>query len=343
LLEHIENIEFFALMAASTPSPYSDVAPTGPQVLAVLSNAGSTQNLADGAWLEATLAGEPNVLSLAVTGPDDIGAAISRAIDANAQVIVVNGGDGTADLVMGALLTMPVHLPKPALALLAAGKTNMTAAAWSFGGDKVEALQRIVAARRKGTLLNHVRERHVLKIERGGDNPPLYGAFFGAADVVDGILFCRKHIYPMKLPNALSHPLAIGLLLWRAMVSGSSAEPVRVRWDDGQSEDGRFFLVSATTLDTLITGLTPIAETGTGPLTYLSLRPGVQPLLSVMPKLFTKDIGTGAGRIVRRAKSVTMTFDGAFTLDGEMFETTRNTPITLSADDRLRFIRMTDR
>jgi hypothetical protein len=334
-------------MAAPDPPPQSsraaDVAPIRRQVLAVLSNAGSTQNRSGGRWLEAALADEPDVLSLAVTGPADIGAAVSQAIDANAQVIVVNGGDGTADLVMGGLLEMPIQAPKPALALLAAGKTNMTAAAWSFGGDKVESLHRILAAWRNGTWRSHVRERQVLKVNRGSDRAPLYGAFFGAADVVDGILFCRRRIYPMNLPNALSHPLAIGLLLWRAMVRGASAAPVHVQWDDGLADDGRFFLVSATTLDTLITGLTPIAQTGSGPLTYLSLRPGAQPLLSVMPKLFTKDIGTGAGRIVRRAKSITMTFDGAFTLDGEMFEATRNTPITLSADDSLRFIRMTDR
>lgn len=321
--------------------PLPPVAPLGPALpmLAVISNAGSTQNLAAAGWVDAVLAGEENVINLPVSGPVDIAAAYAKALAMNAAVVVVNGGDGTADLVMTAALTAAARAAPPAMALLAAGKTNMTAAAWSFGGDKAQALKRILALRRDGALLNHIRRRHVLRISREGE-ADLRGAFFGAADIVDGILFCRRHIYPMNLPNALSHPLAIGLLLWRAVVRGAAAAPLSARWDNTSGEDGRFFLVSATTLDTLITGLTPVPEAGDGPMTYISLRPGLGPLLSVMPKLITKDIGAGRGRHVRNMRTLTLAFDGAFTLDGELFEARKDQPVTISADETLPMIRM---
>lgn len=337
LLECIEIIGFFAPMA--DPMPASS--PPQRPVLAVITNGGSTQNKQHADWIDALVANEPGVSQIHTSGPTDIDAALAQAAARGADVIIVNGGDGTADLVFGGLLNQKPFATQPAVALLSAGKTNMTAAAWSFGGDKVAAMHRILAARRAGTLMTNITHRPILTIDTGHGQPPLRGAFLGAADVVSGIQFCREHIYPMNLPNPISHTLAIGMLLWRGLFARADTTSLDARWDEGASgESGPFFFVSATTLDTLIVGLSPQPDAGQGPLHYLSLRSGPAALLAAMPKLMTKKVDGGTGRVVRRARSVTMAFDGAYTLDGELFEAVRTRPLTISAAETLPLIRI---
>jgi len=330
LLECIEIMGFFG--------PMTSASATSLPVLAVITNAGSTANKA-GDWIDPLLAGEPGVLHLKTTGAADIDAAVAQAAAHRAEVVVVNGGDGTVDLTFGALLNGKHFTTQPAVALLSAGKTNMTAAAWSCGGDKTDAMRRVLAARREGALAGHAKPRHILTVDRGDGSAPLRGAFLGAADVVNGILFCREHIYPLSLPNAVSHTLAIGLLLWRGLFSGARAEPLEAAWRDG-GEHGSFFFVSATTLDKLVLGLAPQPDHGEGALTYLSLRGGPGAMLAVMPKLLTKTFSTGTGRIVRRTDEMKLSFDGAYTLDGELFEASRNRPLTISARETLPIVRL---
>ncbi len=326
-------------LAATTPNPLPDPDPQKPLVMAVITNVGSTQNQTN--WIEPYVAGEPGLVQITTSGPADIDVAVGKAAAVKADVIIVNGGDGTADLVFSALLNRKTFTTPPAVALLAAGKTNMTAAAWSFDGDKVAAIKRILAARRKGSLLRHITHRPILTIETGNDRPALRGAFLGAADVVNGILFCREHIYPMKLPNPVSHALALGILFWRGFFSGARAEPMEARWDDGATgESGKFFFISATTLDKLIIGLSPQPDEGAGALHYLSLRAGAGVLLKAMPKLVTKNLKSGSGRMVRRTQRMTLTFDGAYTLDGELYKASRSQPLTISANETLPFIQI---
>jgi hypothetical protein len=343
MLECLEIIEFFALMTRLHTAP--DAIPQGQDnplrpAIAIITNVGSTHNKALSNWIDPHVAGAPDVTQIYASGPADINAALAQAAAIKSNVIVVNGGDGTADLVFGALLNHKPFTTMPAVALLSAGKTNMTAAAWSFGGDKVQAIRRIISAQRDGTLLRHVTHRPILAIDTGEGRPLLRGAFLGAADVVNGILFCREHIYPMKLPNALSHGLALGLLVWRGLFAGADAKPMEINWNDTASENHKLFFVSATTLDKLIVGLLPQPDRGEGPIHYLSVHTGARALCAVMPKLMTKKLTSGWGHSVRRAERITLSFDGAYTLDGELYQATRAQPLTVSANDTLPFIQI---
>jgi hypothetical protein len=308
--------------------------------LAVISNGGSTQNKTDAGWIEPLLAGEPEVHHLLVTAHDQVAGAVREAARLGAAAIVVNGGDGTADLVFGALLNDRPFAAPPPLALLAAGKTNMTAHAWCGAAPKDVALRRVLAARRQGGLFARTIARPILALDRGDGAAPLRGAFFGAADVVDGILFCRKHIYPLNLPNAISHAVAIGILLWRCLFTPSDASEVTARWrPQDQRESGRLFFAGATTLDELLLGLKIEPTECDAPLRYVSLRPGGRAILAALPRLISKSVTAGTGRTVRAVRSLTLAFDGAYTLDGELYEARADRPLTLSAEDSLSFIR----
>ncbi|MEQ9447641.1 MAG: diacylglycerol kinase family protein, partial [Rhodospirillaceae bacterium] len=160
-------------------------------------------------WLEPFLAGETNTAHFVLVDVEEIPGVLAQCAQMGAETIVVNGGDGTADVVFGGLLNLNLFSRLPAVALLPAGKTNMTTAGWSLTGEVEEALRAVLDARRRDALKQFIMERPVLGLDRGDGQPPLYGAFFGAAEVVDGIRFCRRHVYPLRLPNALSHSAAI--------------------------------------------------------------------------------------------------------------------------------------
>lgn len=319
--------------------------------LAVITNRLSTRNRHAENWIDPLLAGRPDVLHIPLTDVAQTPDAVRRCADAGARTIAVNGGDGTAGLVFGALLNASPYAEPPAVALLPGGKTNMTAAAWSLTGEAPAALGALLAHHRAGTLEAHATTRAVLSVRDGAD-PARYGAFFGAADIVDGILFCRKHIYPLDLPNTASHAATVALLLWRSLFAGGEARPILLR-DGGPREEthpentaalpgGKLFVFAATTLEELILGLRPLppAEAGTGALLYVSVRHTPGAILRALPDVLRRTLRPGKGRSVGRAGALRLRFDGAYTIDGEMYETRADRDLVLDSRDSLRFVRL---
>jgi hypothetical protein len=299
-----------------------------PVPLTILSNPASTGNLLDPNWMTALIAAEPAVTRRHTTTPEAIGIAVQEAVDRDCKVLAVDGGDGTADLVMSALISAS-GAEKPALILLPSGKTNMTAAAWCGGHDRQRALSALLDLRRRGDLDRHVRSRTALAVRHGDAGPIRHGAFFGAADVVDGILFCRRRIYPLGLPNAVSHSAAVSLMFWRA-IAGGAGQHLTADWKGG-GEQGAFFFLGITTLDRLILGLNLEPSDGQGALTYLSLGAGPRALFAALPAFLLRRAGPGFRRTVRRVDTITLKFKGAYTLDGELYESDGSTPIEIAS------------
>jgi hypothetical protein len=308
--------------------------------LAVITNQRSTFNLRNDAWIDPLVAGEPDVGHFRIRQAGEIGATVRRCAAMGARTIVVNGGDGTAGLVFAALLNDNGYRELPALALLSGGKTNMTAAGWSLAGEAGSALASIMKHRRNGGLAPHLVERPILRVRRERE-APLYGAFFGAGDVVDGILFCRRRLYPLNLPTPLSHAAAITTMFARSLLRRGRAGPVDIADASGRLEQGRFFFISVTALDELVLGVKPApAESTPAALHYVSVRKGCAAVLNAVPSVLKRRIAPGLGRTVRRTDRLTLRFDGLYTLDGELYEARADRPVTLDGGVRLRFLRL---
>lgn len=321
----------------------------------ILTNPGATANRRDPGWLGAAVAvaAAAGVTEVKAGTPAAIAEAVRRAVHpgskgrAACDILVVNGGDGTADLVFSALMqnggamggaTAEGGGRQPALFILPSGKTNMTTAAWCGATDKTEALRGFLDLRRQGGVARQTQARTIMAVRRAPAEPLLHGAFLGAADVVDCILMCRRSIYPLGLPNALSHAAAVAAMSWRALVGGS-ANRLSARWSSGE-EEGAFFFVGVTTIDHLILGLAPAPAEGDGGLCYLSLGAGPRALAAALPAILSRRIGPGFRRTVRRADKIVLRFSGAYTLDGELYEADAATPIEVSAAGTLPFIKL---
>lgn len=308
-----------------------------PASLAVISNTASTRYLKGGAGLDPLLAGRGDVHHYRI---DDVAALPDVMHDCAARkvsAIAVDGGDGTVDLTFAALLDGGYFTTPPALALLPSGKTNMTAAAWSWKGPAQEGLARLLEVHAAGQIAARVHDRAILTVERAGQ-VPLRGAFFGAADVVAGIHYCRRHIYPVGLPNALSHPAAMAVLMARALKARRDAPEIRLGVDGAAPEAVReCFCLLATSLDPLLLGLS--TDPPPDPLSVMTMRAGPAPVLgAVRDVLFRRAVASSrrsGGRLVRAGSTIALAFDGPFTLDGEMFDARADAPLTLHGRDHL--------
>jgi hypothetical protein len=311
-----------------------------PAPLAVITNRHSTLNSRHGNWIEPWLERQPDVHHFIVEGGHALPDVIARCATLAVETIVVNGGDGTASLVFTALLNHGPE-PLPSLALLPTGKTNMTATRWGMGATREEGAVRIFDLRRQGLLNRNVETRTVLGVHGAGPSP-VYGAFFGAADVVEGILFCREHLYPLPLPPGVSHASTLAILTWRCFMQSGKGSDVVVREWDKALESGRFFMIAATALDEMLLGLRPSPADGpelSSSFHYMSLRPGTGAALRAMPRFLRRRIAPARGLTVRRAQRLTLEFTGPFTLDGEMYMADQAQPIVLDATRSLRFVR----
>ena len=304
--------------------------------ITILSNPQSTGNRRDGAWASRVMASEPGIARIEAATPEAVTAAVRRSLAS--EILVIDGGDGTADLVFGALIEAGPG-PKPKLFIAPSGKTNMTAAAWCGGRSAEASLRRVLDLRRTGGLIAATHDRTILRIDRGSGQSTLFGAFLGAADVVDGILMCRRSIYPLGLPNAISHAAAIAIMSWRALLGGSNNQ-LHAAWPDGGGESGAYLFAGVTTLDRLIVGLAPEPDGGDGALIYMSLASGPRALATALPSALAQRIDAGVGRTVRRVARATLKFTGAYTVDGELYETDAATPIDVSAAGPLPVIKL---
>jgi hypothetical protein len=308
--------------------------------LAVITNRGSTLNARHNGWIEPWLAGQPDVHHLLISGEADLGPALARCHELGVEVLVINGGDGTASLVFTALLADGAR-PAPALALLPSGKTNMTAIRWGMGANKEEGLARLLDLRRRGEVSHHIEDRTLLGVDDGNGGPVRYGAFFGAADVIDGIMFCRRHLYPLPLPHGISHAAALAVLIWRCLVKAGEGSDVVVQEHNALLEAGRFFIIGATALDEMLLGMRPTPADGpelSSSFHYMSLRPG-SGALRALPGFLRRRIAPVRGLTVRRAQRLNLRFSGAYTIDGEIYEAQSDRPLVLDATRSLRFVR----
>jgi hypothetical protein len=309
--------------------------------LAVITNRASTLNARQATWIDSWLSGQPDTHHFVVGGAADLPAVIARCRELGVATLVVNGGDGTASLVFSALLEHGTE-PLPAVALLPAGDTNMTATRWGVGATKEEGLARLLELRRSGTLENQVETRTLLGVDPGGGKSAVYGAFFGAADVVEGILFCRRNLYPLPLPRGISHAAALGVLTWRCLMQSGHGSDVAVHHRAKLLESGRFFMIVATALDEMLLGMRPTPADGpeiAASFHYMSLRPGTGAALRAVPRFLRRRIVPARGLTVRRVERLTLSFDGPYTVDGEMYTATADRPLVLHAARSLRFVR----
>jgi len=316
--------------------------------VALLSNPKSTGNIAQLARIRAHCADHPDIFHYEVEHVDQISDALRTIARVRPKMLVINGGDGTVQAALTEIHNGG-HFGEapPPMAVLPSGKTNLIALDLGVHGDPIESLERLVGLA-QGDLSGHLVARELIALQKDGSERPVIGMFLGGAGLADTMLYCRNKIYPLGLPNAISHVLTalallVGLLFGvRASFLPPKAEPLHVSTGRSESLTGRFTLLIVTTLEKLLLS-GEVGGQGGGPLKFVAIeeRPS-----SVLRALIAGLTGGYKGRKMRgvhfeEVDEVTIEGDSSnVILDGETFRTERGSPIRLRPAQPLSFVKL---
>ena len=317
--------------------------------IALLSNPKSTGNLAQLPRMRAFCAEHPDIFHYEVEKADQVGEALRTIARVRPKMLVINGGDGTVQ----AALT-EIHngghfgSDAPPVAVLPSGKTNLIALDLGAPGDPIKALEKLLEIA-QADLSPHIVARELIALRCGaGEQKPVIGMFLGGAGLADTILYCREKIYPLGLPNGLSHAITAVAVLTRLFLrlKGSFLPPhpcqLAVSWRNSQIVTGRFSLLAVTTLDkVLLSGELRGLRRGVLRLVAIEERPAS--LLRAFFATLAGKLGHSSVRGVHYEESDEISIEGESSkvvLDGETFRAEIGRPIFLKLTQPLSFVRI---
>lgn len=239
-------------------------------LVAVLSNPESDGNKSRLARVREYCARNPEILHIEVERSEDMGVVLNKVAFARPKVLVLNGGDGTVQAVLTEMFGEGApDRPRPPIAVLPNGKTNLIAKDLGATGDPIRALGRIVELAETGLSRNLV-GRQLISLDTGNGERPQLGMFLAAGALADVLLYCRHKLYPTGMPNGLAHTITLfaGLISvlteWSSSLLPPKPPHIRVVVGNRRVFDGRFQVLMVSTLRALVlSGSVPAEKEGT--------------------------------------------------------------------------------
>jgi diacylglycerol kinase family enzyme len=182
------------------------------------------------ARLRAMLGSDGEVLDASTL--DELAVVLERFAAADIEVLGINGGDGTAHVVLTAFARAYGRRPLPKLLLLRGGAMNTVAHGHHIRGSPERILREVLIRRRHGYPLRTV-ERDLLRIRADGGEPS-YGFIFGTGAVVT---FLERY-YATGHPSAATAAALVVRGIGSAIVGGPFAESLTRRERLRVSTDG---------------------------------------------------------------------------------------------------------
>jgi len=258
---------------------------------------------------------------LALTDELDVEACI------DAQALVIEGGDGTVQRVLTALLREVEPWQLPPIALMPAGTTNVTAAnvnrTRSYDQAR-DALEIALASSRPDTT-----ERPILRAEF--TDTVQFGFLFGLGIVSKGV---EQYLAQRSSSLLVSAWRMSGIFARSLFTTRSMAQ---VETEAGMVDT---FAMMATTHDTVLYGMRPYLPGNVpGRMHTIWIDAGAGGLWLRLPRLArgAPSLFAEKGFSSRDVSSMAIRFDGAYTLDGELYHS-HGSPLVLTPSPPLRFL-----
>ena len=318
--------------------------------IALLSNPRSTGNIAQLPRIREYCADHPDVFHYEVEHASQIGEAMKIIARVRPKVLAINGGDGTVQAALTELYNGG-HFgdDAPPVAVLPSGKTNLIALDLGARGDPIEMLERLIELARTDLAPYTVaRELIALRSSEHGDKPVI-GMFLGGAGLADTMLYCRDKIYPLGLPNGVSHAITAVALLARMFLRIKASflppdpTPLNVSLhEDSGTITGRFSLLAVTTLEKLLLS-SELGGRREGVLKMLAIEERPMSLIRGFAASLAGKLGRSKVRGVHFEEANEITIEGESSrviLDGETFRAEPGRPINLRPAQPLSFVKL---
>ena len=322
--------------------------------IAILSNPRSTGNQSLLPRVRSFCAEHKEIFHYEVEDVGQIGEALSTIARVKPRVLVINGGDGTVQATLTELYHGDHFLGEvPPVAVLPNGKTNLIALDLGAVGDPLAALRRILEISR-ADLDRHVVQRELISLSNGNDaERSVLGMFLGGAGLADTMLYCRNRIYPLGLPNGVSHALTVLAALLSMILNPAKGQylpprpkDVRVSFQREGEIQGRFALLMVTTLEKLLLGgqspdRAALASSGALQLIIVERHPVTLIRALIAAIRGTLGLRTMSGIHLERGDEIRIEGERPqVILDGETFQATGDHPIILRSSLPLPFLRL---
>ncbi|KQZ73323.1 diacylglycerol kinase [Sphingopyxis sp. Root214] len=319
--------------------------------VALLSNPRSTGNRSLLPRVREYCAAHPDIFHYEVEDVDQIEKAIRTMAMVGPRVVVINGGDGTVQAALTEIYSGD-HFggSPPPVAVLPNGKTNLIALDLGAEGDPIKALERVLELVASGRLEDHVIERQLISLDSGGEARPVLGMFLGGAYLADVMLYCRNRIYPLGLPNGISHFLAaiLGLFAIIFGIGGGRLPPkpenMTVSLIRQGEFKGKFSLLIVTTLEKLLLSIRTSDGGGTnGHMKLLATDSNVGAVFRMLGATWRGTLGQNQLDGVHFQQGDEIRIEGERSnviLDGEIFQAKHGMPIILTSTQPVPFLRL---
>ncbi len=285
-----------------------------------------------------------------VDQPGDISKVLAEFAAESVKVLAISGGDGTVSRVLTHLYAERPFEAMPVIAILRGGTANMIAGDVGSPGSVAPALQRLRLWIENGAGQIHLQSRPVLRVQPGRDQPDHYGMFFGAGAVVQGIEYTNENIHSRGLKSEFS----LGLGLVRSMWGIARQDPRFIRpvnisiGIDGNTvaSPESFVMTLVSGLERLFLNIHPYWGKDNGqPLHVTTVRSPAARLLRNLPSLLrgkpNRHLSEDKGYLSYNVESISLEFDGPFTLDGEILHAkTKTGPVEINTAGELVFLRI---
>lgn len=328
------------------PAPDPVTASTALRI-GVLHNPGGGANLRAPEMMRRVFAAHPGLPRRDVSDPPSVVQALRELASLDVNTIAISGGDGTVNAVLSALLAHGIFPQPPLLAVLRAGTTSMTAGDAGLSGRADRALIALIERAARGGNGLAVIRRQVMRIDPGAGREPLFGMFFGAAAIYQGIEYCRKHIHSAGVRGEIGPGIAM-LRFAVAMARGErdivSPVPISVAIDDAPAAVLDCEILQVTTLERLFLGLRPFWGAEAAPLHYSSVRSAPRHWVRALPGLLRGRPGRlltpANGYASHNAHRLQLKFDTRFTIDGELYTPTPGVALTITDGGAASFLKL---
>ena len=317
--------------------------------IALLSNPKSTGNLNQLPRIRAFCAEHPELFHYEVERAEQIGEAMATIARIRPILLIINCGDGTVQAALTELYNGS-HFNEglPPVAVLPSGKTNLIALDLGSGGDPVNALKRLLALSRND-LAPHIVARELIALSGGmTGSRPVIGMFMGGAGLADIMLYCRNRVYPLGLPNSVSHAItAVAVVLrqvfgWRASFLPPEPAQLSVSLRREGALRGRYALMFVTTLEKILLS-SEVGKHGNGLLKFVAVEQRPLSLLRAFGASLVGRLGRTkmAGVHIEEADEISIEGEASdVILDGETFRAGIGKPILLRPALPLSFVHL---
>lgn len=315
--------------------------------IAVLSNTHSYRNRSGLERIDRLLAGASDVLHVRIDDMATLAEALRAVAQSRAEILAINSGDGTIMAVLSEMLLHPVFASHPSLVLLRGGRTNMTAADVGPAGSNAAALSQLLRLRAEDRLDRTLIHRPMLWVENVRDRPPLCGAFFGDAGIVQAITLCQNRAHALGMSAGLASAWTLVNAIVERLVRRSKSPlfagtDMRINVDGAPLAASCWVTAIASTLDRLVLGSRPFWNVGNAPIRFTAIAAPAPGLARAAARLLYggENRGLPAETYVSRgAHNLTFETAGPFTLDGEIFEPEPHKLLQVSATPPLAFLK----